>query len=340
MENLMILPAVEPKRFSWLNAYATDAEVIAETPQREKRNNPFIEANTKAVELSHLTNECIVPVFSKDNELTISHPAFIETVADAVSTFYNGETIETPDIRVSHIVKGRIPEAIHKPANQLLESDKTIYYERMMFCIEIPTIYETIDGNKLTLTVGGVRAYNTMNLYSKKTVEKFKVFVGFRNRVCCNLCVSSDGYVGQLEVSNTADLYRNVLDMLHNYNPAKHIHLMQMLGNTYMTEHQFCQILGKMRLYQALPQKIQRNIPQLLITDTQINSVAKAYISDPNFGSYGSDIDMWKFYNLLTGANKSSYIDSFLDRSLNATEMALGINSALHGDDRYSWFIN
>lgn len=340
MENLMILPAVEPKRFSWLNAYATDAEVITDIPQREKRNNPFIEANTKEVDLSHLTNECIVPVFSKDNELTISHPAFIETVAGAVSTFYNGETIETPDIRVSHIVKGRIPEAIHKPANQLLESDKTIYYERMMFCIEIPTIYETIDGNKLTLTVGGVRAYNTMNLYSKKTVEKFKVFVGFRNLVCCNLCVSSDGYVGQLEVSNTADLYRNVLDMLHNYNPAKHIHMMQALGNTYMTEHQFCQILGKMRLYQALPQKMQRNIPQLLITDTQINSVAKAYISDPNFGSYGSDIDMWKFYNLLTGANKSSYIDSFLDRSLNATEMALGINSALHGDNRYSWFIN
>jgi len=336
----MILPAVEPKRFSRLNEYATDAEVITDIPQREKRNNPFIEANTKEVGLSHLTNDCIVPVFSKDNELTISHPAFIETVAEAVSTFYNGETIESPDIRVSHIVKGRIPEAIHKPANQLLESDKTIYYERMMFCIEIPTIYETIDGNKLTLTVGGVRAYNTMNLYSKKTVEKFKVFVGFRNLVCCNLCVSSDGYVGQLEVSNTTDLFRNVLDMLHNYNPAKHIHLMQTLGNTSMTEHQFCQILGKMRLYQALPQKMQRNIPPLLITDTQINSVAKAYISDPDFGSYGSDIDMWKFYNLLTGANKSSYIDSFLDRSLNATEMAFGINSALHGDSRYSWFID
>jgi len=340
MENLMILPAVEPKRFSRLNEYATDAEVITDIPQREKRNNPFIEANTKEVGLSHLTNDCIVPVFSKDNELTISHPAFIETVAEAVSTFYNGETIESPDIRVSHIVKGRIPEAIHKPANQLLESDKTIYYERMMFCIEIPTIYETIDGNKLTLTVGGVRAYNTMNLYSKKTVEKFKVFVGFRNLVCCNLCVSSDGYVGQLEVSNTTDLFRNVLDMLHNYNPAKHIHLMQTLGNTSMTEHQFCQILGKMRLYQALPQKIQRDIPRLLITDTQINSVAKAYISDPDFGSYGSDIDMWKFYNLLTGANKSSYIDSFLDRSYNATEVAQGINAALHGDDRYSWFID
>lgn len=62
--------------------------------------------------------------------------------------------------------------------------------------------------------------------------------------------------------------------------------------------------------------------------------------SDENFGSYGSDIDMWKFYNLLTGANKSSYIDSFLDRSFNATEVAQGINAALHGDDRYSWFID
>jgi hypothetical protein len=49
---------------------------------------------------------------------------------------------------------------------------------------------------------------------------------------------------------------------------------------------------------------------------------------------------MWKFYNLLTGANKSSYIDSFLDRSLNASELALGINAALHGDEKYKWFID
>ena len=61
----------------------------------------------------------------------------------------------------------------------------------------------------------------------------------------------------------------------------------------------------------------------MLLTDTQINSVAKAYINDENFGSFGSELNMWKFYNLLTGANKSSYIDSFLDRSLNATEMAV-----------------
>ena len=339
MENQMILPAVVPHR-SWLNGYATDAEILTDIPQKVKKSNPFIEANTKAVDLAHLRNDCIVPVFSKDNELTISHTAFVETVAEAVSTFYNGERIEKPEIRVSHIIKGRIPEAIHKPANQLLESDKTIYYERMMFCIEVPTIYETVEGNRLTLTVGGVRAYNHMNLYSKKSVERFNIFVGFKNLVCCNLCVSSDGFVEQLEVMNTSDLYLRVLEMLNRYNPAKHLHLMQTLGNTTMSEHQFCQILGKMRLYQALPQSAQRSIPRLLITDTQINSVAKAYVSDENFCGQGGELDMWRFYNLLTGANKSSYIDSFLDRAYNATEIAQGINAALHGADRYSWFIN
>ena len=98
--------------------------------------------------------------------------------------------------------------------------------------------------------------------------------------------------------------------------------------------------LGKMRLYQCLPPHYQKSVPKLLITDTQINSVAKAYMQDENFGSFGNNLSMWKFYNLLTGANKSSYIDSFLDRAYNATEIATGINAALYGDERYKWFID
>lgn len=340
MENLVLLPALAQKRRGNFGQFAEDATIVSEETTRVKKVNHFIEANTMEIDLQHLQSDCIVPVFSKDNELTISHNAFIETVWEAANTFFTGETIDKPDIRVSHIVKGRIPEAIHKPANQLLESDKTQYFERMMFCFEVPTIYETVEGNKLTLSIGGVRAYNQMNLYSKKTVERFKVFVGFKNMVCCNLCVYTDGYLGNLEVSSTSDLFRSVLEMFNRYDPAKHIHLMQTLGNSYLTEHQFCQILGKMRLYQCLPQGYQKSVPRLLITDTQINSVAKAYIQDENFCSFGSDLSMWRFYNLLTGANKSSYIDSFLDRSLNATEVAQGINMALHGDERYSWFID
>ena len=265
--------------------------------------------------------------------------AFTKGKLDA-NSYYNGETIGTPDIRVSHVIKGRIPEAIHKPANQLLESDKTIYYERAAFSIDIPTIYETVEGNKLNLSIIGVRAYNQMNLYSKKVPELFRLAIGFKNQVCCNMCIFTDGYKDDLRVSNTSELYRSALELFNNYNPAKHLHLMQQLGNTSMSEHQFAQILGKMRLYQCLPNGYQKRLPRMLLTDTQINSVAKAYINDENFGSFGNDLNMWKFYNLLTGANKSSYIDSFLDRSLNATEMAVGINAALHGDEHYKWFID
>ena len=51
------------------------------------------------------------------------------------------------------------------------------------------------------------------------------------------------------------------------------------------------------------------------------------------------EISMWKVYNLLTGANKSSYIDNFLDRALNAWQLAEGINKALYGESEYSWFV-
>ena len=343
MEAVTILPNMaqqEPRKTLGLNSYADDAEILLDEPKTVKKTNHFIEANTSEIDLKSLKSECIIPVFAKDNELTISHPAFIETAYDAATSFFNGERIETPAIQVSHVVKGRTPEAIHKPANQLLESDKTIYYERCAFAIDIPTIFETVGGNKLNLSIVGVRAYNRENLYSRKTLERFSVAIGFVNQVCCNMCVFTDGYRSQIGVSSTKDLYRALLELFNQYNPAKHLHLMQSLGNTVMTEHQFVTLLGRMRLYQCLPQGYQKRLPRMLLTDTQINSVARTYISDENFGSFGSELDMWRFYNLLTGANKSSYIDSFLDRSLNATEMAVGISSALHGDERYKWFID
>lgn len=177
-------------------------------------------------------------------------------------------------------------------SKMLLESDKTIYYERCTFVIEVPTIYETVNGNRLTLTIGGVRTYNHTNLYSKKGAERFKVFIDFTCKVCTNLCVSTDGYLSCLEVINTRDLYQAVLEMFHKYDAAKHIHLMQSLGNTSMTEHQFCQLLGRMRLYQCLLQGYQKAIPRMLLTDTQVNNVAKAYINNKNFGSLGNDLSM------------------------------------------------
>ena len=91
----------------------TPIEIIEQEPLRSGRGNklPFIEANTKEVTMEHLRNDCVVPVFSKDNEITISHPAFIETVWEAANKVFLNETIEYPIIRVSHVIKGRTPEA-------------------------------------------------------------------------------------------------------------------------------------------------------------------------------------------------------------------------------------
>ena len=318
-------------------------ELYQSTPEEAivQGKQPFIEANTKEVSIEHLKNDCVVPVFSKDNEITISHPSFIETVWEAANQVFPNEKIEDPAIRVSHIIKGRTPEAIHKPVKDLLDEDKTLYYERMMFCFEIPTIYEDIDGNRLNLTIGGVRAYNHENLYSKKSIEKFKVFIGFKNLVCCNMCVSSDGYKSELKVMITTDLFSSVLSLFQGYNIAKHLFYMSAYKDNYITEQQFAQFLGKSRLYQYLPIAQKRQLPQMLMTDTQIGLVAKAYYNDDNFAhpENSKSISMWNVYNLLTGANKSSYIDNFLDRSLNASQLTEGLSRAVYGENKYSWFI-
>lgn len=323
-----------------IDAEIVDVEEEVLTPQFTSKL-PFIEANTKDVSIHHLKEDCIVPVFSKDNEITISHANFIETVWNAASTVFPRENIEKPSIRVSHVIKGRIPEAIHKHVRELLDEDKTIYYERMMFCFEIPSICEDIRGNRLNLTIGGVRAYNHENLYSKKGMEKFKIFIGFKNMVCCNLCVSTDGYQSELKVMETGGLFNSAVALFQDYNMAKHLYEMGALQESYMTERQFAQFLGKCRLYQFLPKAEQKMLPQMLMTDTQIGMIARAYYNDENFAvPQGSrEINIWNVYNLLTGANKSSYIDNFLDRSLNATQLVEGLNKALYGDREYSWFI-
>lgn len=327
------------------NPFVESIEVAEEVdtapllPLTNTHQRHFIEANTSPVSIQHLRNDCVVPVFSKDNEVTISHQAFIETVLSAAYRMFPNEVIDSPDIVVSHIIKGRIPEAIHKPVSQLTESDKTIYYERMAFCFEIPTIYRDVAGNRLNLSIGGVRAYNNENLYSRKTMEKFKVFIGFKNLVCCNLCVSTDGLKGDLRAMSLQDLFESSLSFFEQYDLEEHIREMNTLQSRTLTEHQFAQLVGKLRLYQFLPSAEKKQLPTVEFTDSHLNAIARAYYSDENFARGEGGIDLWRVYNLFTGANKSSYIDTFLDRSLGATTLIHGIAQALDSPNEYSWFI-
>lgn len=308
---------------------------------RDKEITPFIVANTIEVPLHHLKQDCIIPVFSKDNEKTIAHQEFIESVLTAISKVFPHHSISTPEIRVSHQIKGRTPDAIHLNVKDLLDHQKTIYYERMAFVINIPSIVDSINGNELTLSVGGVRSYNLENLYNKKTLEKFKFFIGFQNKVCLNMCINTNGFKEDLRVSSASELQHKVIEVMQNYNAELHLMEMKEFTQDYLSEHQFAQLIGKSRLYQHLPKSEKQKIPMLNFNDSHINTMAKDYYEDKNFCRLDDGrINLWDVYNLFTQANKSSYIDTFLDRNLNAFEFSKGIQKTLSGNFGYHWFLS
>lgn len=313
-------------------------------PSREERTDSnaksFIEANTVDVGLSSIRDEHIIPVFVKDNEPLISHADFIDAVSELSADIFHGEHILRPAVRVSHPIKGRVPDAKDKPAHLLQEWEKTIYYERMMFVIEIPSIQDEIGGNTLSLTIGGVKAYNLDNLYSRNQCDQhFKVFIGFQNKVCTNLCVWTDGYFSDLKVRSIGQLRAAVRTLLESYNANFHLSQLRSLTDYSITEQQFAQIVGRCRMYNHLPADMKADIPPLLFGDQQIGSVVKDFFKDESFckDQYGN-INLWKLYNLFTGANKSTYIDNFLDRSVNAYDLVEKVKFGL--DNRQQcWYL-
>lgn len=305
------------------------------------KNNQFIKANSEPVSLSHLKGDCIIPVFAKDNEQTISHGEFIDQAQLALEEVFHGEVISDPEIRISHMIKGRTPDAVGIPVKDLQKNQKTLYYERMAFLFSLPGITKTIGNNKLTLSVGGVRAYNHENLYSKKAAEKFKFFIGFENMVCCNLCIGTDGFKRDYKATSVNELFHSLIELFSSYQIEEHFRAMKNLGDFSLNERQFAQLIGKARLYQYLPKKEKDQLPELLYGESHFSSIAKDYYSDKSFCKENSgDINLWKVYNLLTGANKSSYIDTFLDRGVNAFEFTQGISKAISGDSQYRWFLS
>jgi hypothetical protein len=330
---LTVNPSIE------VEEYASYIEI--EEQEIVSSSSAFIGANTIEVNLQEIQRQHIIPVFSKDNEPLISHGDFIQTTYDVINHCFKGEDILSPSIRVSHPIKGRTPEARYKPANQLEDHERTIYYERAMFVFEIPSIQRTIDGQTLSLTIGGVKCYGDDKLNNKKgSSEHFKIFIGFSVKVCSNLCVWSDGAQVKLVVRSQGELMDAIMNMISVYNPEQHLRAMQRLTEHNLTEAQFAQVLGRARLYNYLPNEVKKEIPPLLFTDTQLSSVAKDYFQDNSFcRNDNGDINLWRMYNLFTGANKSSYVDSFLERSINAFDFTHQLQAGLSGGTT-NWYLN
>ena len=313
------------------------------TLELETQHPNFIESNTQAMSLAEIADKCIVPTFS-DNSLTISHQDFCGAVYKAAENVFGALT--PIECRVSHPINGRIPTALNKKTQDLADNEKTIYYQRLAWIAKVANLTKNINGQEIHLTIGGVRAYSEDKLYNRPSALKFKIFVGWQVRVCSNLMLQTDGFSGTIDCMTSADINQKALELFSRFNPEKdnHLNALAQLQDTRLTEDQFCHIIGRMRLLQALPVAQQREIPQFLLGDQVINEATRQYVVNPNFGrKSGNDgISTFNLMQLLNEAVKSSYIDKWLERNQNCTEFATGIRKALRYEDNegYDWFLN
>ena len=317
--------------------------VLEEATETPENHSHFIESNTQPITLEELSTKSIVPTFA-DGTLTTAHQSFIESVLEAGRTVF-GEL--TPvDIRVSHQINGRVPSALHKKASELLDEDKTLYYQRMAFVSHVVGLTRSINGQTVHLCIGGVRAYNEDKLYSRPCPMKYRIFVSWTVKVCTNLMVQA-GYIGNLECMTTSDIKEKALELFNGFDPVKddNLRTLEALGSTSITEEQFCKLIGRLRLYQALPNntKTELGLPNILLGDQAVNSAVRGYVDNPNFKKEeeSDTISLWQLLQLFNEAAKQTYIDRWLEKNQNCTDLIIGLGKALNGESQeYAWFLS
>ena len=318
-----------------------NALVVIES--EETQRSPFIIGNTSEIQMDELS-DMLTPVFSRDNVETISHVEGISTVADAINTFFDGEQINAPIVRVSHEMKLRNRFGAGKMVQNLRPEETDSYFQRMIAMIEIPSISANINGSPCHLQVCLVHNYADINLLGNSSqFQSWKSCIGFINTLCENgLCRSTDGCNFSIKVTNTADLYKNAMELFQQYDYKQHIDEMRHLNDTTIDVKTLAQFLGRARMAAALPTKMKKdlNLPEFILPEAQINQMVRDYYTDEAFGGFGKEISAWQFYQLLTNY-KNNYIDVSLERSANSYSVAQGIAAAVnHESDDWNWFIS
>lgn len=311
--------------------------------EAEETRTPFIIGNTQPIEMDALS-DMLTPVFSRDNVETISHVEGISTITDAISTYFDGQQINAPVVRVSHEMKLRNRFGAGKMVQNLRPEETDSYFQRMMAMIEIPSVSADINGSPCHLQVCLVHNYADINLLGNSSqYQSWKLCIGFLNTLCTNgLIRSSDGCNLCIEVTNTADLYKNAWTLFQNYEYKQHLDEMKHLNDTVIDVSTLAQFLGRARMAAALPTKMKKelNLPEFILPEAQLNQMIRDYYTDDNFGGYGHEITAWQFYMLLTNY-KNNYIDVSLERSANAYTISKGIAAAVNKESpEWNWFIN
>lgn len=303
-------------------------------------SSPFIEANTIPVTLDEIRNTHIIPTY-RNNDRLISIAEFIDTCTMVVKNLFPDEIILEPNIRLSHAVRGRIPEAKNKRAEELEEWETTLFYQRCAFVIEIPSLQTDVGGNPLSFSIAGIKSYENDNVNGKEnSSEHFSFCIGYLNKICSNGVFWNDGYSKLVSVKNLSELHALMHNLFESYNASYHLHHLRRLTELEISEREFAQIVGKARMYNHLPNEMKSTIKPLLLGDSQLNTVVRDYYKNESFcRQENGNINLWRLYNLFTGAVKSSYIDSYLDRNVNAYHFVESVRWAIESKS-HNWFMN
>jgi hypothetical protein len=93
-------------------------------------------------------------------------------------------------------------------------------------------------------------------------------------------------------------------------------------------------------MYQFLSASQKKAVPELMFGDQQIAAVCRDFYKDSSFSrDENGNINLWKLYNLFTNSNKSSFIDSFADKAVNASELISTLSYAIRHKEEH-WFLN
>jgi len=347
MENNQLLIPERVRQYPTLRGFdVPEAQIVSVEPfpvaTEEEAPLPFIEANSAAVSWKELTEESILPSYA-DGEIVVPHSHFIQALVMAAHDALPQDTFGPVEIRASHLTQGRVPSAIYKKTSELLESDKTKYWERICFCVQITSRQTTILGEPCTLTFGGCRSLQDINFHSRKSSEVFQAYISFRARICSNLMISlQDGLKDRIEATGPAEIYAAAYQLFSQFNAEENLRSLDGLGRTRITVDQFTHLIGKLRYYNCLSTADKRELPfQIELGDSQVYAATRNFVSG-HFGLNGRDsVDLFQMLNCFNQASKSSYLHNFLLKNANCTELALGVQRSLEGTNHdYDWLLS
>ena len=90
------------------------------------------------------------------------------------------------------------------------------------------------------------------------------------------------------------------------------------LNDVTLSQQKFEQYIGKVRLHYYKPVFSEKD----WLGDQQMGQVTKGNFTNPNFSAnHDGSISLWNVYNFMTETNKSSYIDRFIPKAMQISNM-------------------